>query len=254
MSVAEKDLQIVVQQRDIARTEQPAVTPMALVQMAVQQGADIDKLTKLLDLQLRWSAEEARKAFIVALNEFKADAPQIIKTKEVSFGGAGKTAYKHALAGVASEVIGEALARHGLSHRWDVVQADGKIKVTCILTHAQGHSERVSLEATPDTSGSKNSIQASGSTVSYLQRYSLFAATGLVPKDADDDAQQGAEHKMPESQRADFDAAIEALDDLPGWTALWAKILECSTAVGDIEAHEYLRTLMAARRKELLKK
>lgn len=237
--------------QEVAVIEQGgAVTPMQLVQMAVSQGADIDKLEKLLELQLRWEADQARKAFVVALNAFKADAPKIIKTKEVSF-GVGKTAYKHALAGVASEQIGAALAAHGISHRWDVQQDAAKIKVTCILTHAQGHSERVSLEATPDTSGSKNSIQAIGSTVSYLQRYSLFAATGLVPLDADTDGHVGDRKEMPEGQKADFLASIEAATDKATCEDLWKKITAATTACGDVSAHDELRAKLFAKAKGL---
>lgn len=229
------------------------ITPMQMLNTAVAQGADLDKLQKLMDLQERWEKNEARKAYVAALAEFKKDAPKIIKTKEVSF-GAGKTAYKHAMAGVASEVIGEALAVHGLSHTWNVEQPEGgKIKVACILTHALGHSERVTMEATPDTSGSKNSIQAIGSTVSYLQRYSLFAATGLVPKDADDDGKGGKGNAMPESQKVDFENAIEGLQDLAAWEDLWKKILAASTASGDVATHEELRSLMVAKRKEVKK-
>ena len=33
-----------------------------------------------------------------------------------------------------------------------------RIAVTCVLTHEMGHSEETTLEALPDTSGSKNSI------------------------------------------------------------------------------------------------
>src|SRR3990167_608062 len=216
----------------------PAITPMAMLNMAVQQGADLDKLEKLMALQERWEATEARKAFVVALNAFKAAAPKIIKTKEVSF-GAGKTSYKHALSGVASEQIGTALAVHGISHRWDVTQeAAGLIKVTCILTHAQGHSERVTMQATPDTSGSKNSIQAIGSTVAYLQRYTMFASTGLVPKDADDDAQGGVEKTMAESMKAGFLTAIGALADKPSGEALWQKVAAACQQCGDITAYD----------------
>lgn len=229
----------------------PAITPMGMLQLAVQQGADLDKLEKLMALQERWEATEARKAFVVALNAFKAAAPKIIKTKEVSF-GAGKTSYKHALSGVASEQIGTALAVHGISHRWDVTQeAAGLIKVTCILTHAQGHSERVTMQATPDTSGSKNSIQAIGSTVSYLQRYSLFASTGLVPKDADDDAQGGIDHKMPESIKVDFISAIDALADRAGSEALWKTIAAACKASGDQAAYDELKARIQAKVKSL---
>ena len=40
-----------------------AITPMQMIAQAVAQGADIDKLQKLMDLQERWEANEARKAY-----------------------------------------------------------------------------------------------------------------------------------------------------------------------------------------------
>lgn len=229
------------------------ITPMQMLQIAIQQGADLDKMKQLMDLQERWEKNEARKAFVVALNAFKANAPKIVKDKQVRFTTTkGVTEYKHALSGAASEQIGEALAQHGISHRWDVEQAEGKIRVTCILTHAMGHSERVTLAASPDDSGGKNGIQAIGSTVSYLQRYSLFAATGLVPLDADDDGRGGGgDHVMAENVKADFLAAVEGVSDMPGWEALWQKITAATTASGDVAAHEELRAAMVKRRKEL---
>jgi hypothetical protein len=225
--------------------------PLAMVADAVQKGTDPATIKALMDLAERYEANEARKAFTIALNAFKADAPKIIKTKEVSF-GAGKTAYKHALAGAASEQIGAALAAHGISHRWDTSQGDGGIiKVTCILTHAMGHSERVTLQATPDTSGSKNSIQAIGSTVSYLQRYTLFAATGLVPMDADDDGQGGKGKEMPESAKKEWLTKIESCADMPAAETLWGEIAKAATAAGDIPAYDELKAAMVAKRKAL---
>lgn len=227
----------------------PAITPMQMIEMAVKQGADIDKLSKLMDLQDRWEQNEARKAYIAAISKFKADPPKIVKDKAVSF-GAGKTSYKHATLDKASEAIGTALAEVGISHRWEVHQKEGGlVEVTCILTHTLGHSERVTMQATPDSSGSKNAIQAVGSTCSYLQRYTLLSAVGLAPKDADDDGRQGG--KMPEPQVTDFEAAIESIADLKSWQALWADILAASTKAGDVAAHEHLRALMVAKRKGL---
>lgn len=232
--------------------ERAQVTPMQMLQIAVEKGADVDKMAQLMALSERWEANEARKAFVVALNAFKSNAPQIIKTKEVSF-GAGKTAYKHALSSVASEQIGEALSRVGISHRWETDQSEGgKIKVTCVLTHALGHSERVALEATPDTSGSKNSIQAIGSTVSYLQRYTLFASTGLVPKDADDDgAGGGSAHSMTPAMRDDFEARIEFAEDKKALEALWQNIAAECTKAGDVEAYAELKADVAKKLKAL---
>src|SRR5437660_174203 len=119
----------------------------------------------------------------------------------------------------------------------------GTIRVTCILTHVQGHSEQVSMSAQPDTSGSKNSIQAIGSTASYLQRYTLFAATGLAPKDADTD---GAEpHVLAESIKAGYLEQIEKAADKPAWEELWKTIAAACQTAGDIPAYDELKKAAA---------
>lgn len=166
-----------------------AVTPMQMLAMAVERGADVAMLERLMALQERWEASEARKAFVVALSAFKADPPTIEKRKHVRFETQkGVTEYDHATLEQVVRIVGAALSLHGLSHRWETEQMDGgMIRVTCILQHVLGHSERVTLQASPDQSGGKNNIQAVGSTVSYLQRYTLLAATGLAAKDMDKD-------------------------------------------------------------------
>ena len=160
------------------------VTPMEMLSMAVSQGADLDKLQKLMDLQERWEANEARKAFVVAMARFKENPPQIVKDKQVAF---LDVKYKHAELDQVAGKIGHALSLVGISHRWALDQTGGPIKVTCILTHIQGHSESVTLEGVADQSGKKNAVQGIGSTVSYLQRYTLLAATGLATGEDDND-------------------------------------------------------------------
>ena len=51
--------------------------------------------------------------------------------------------------------------------------------------------ESTTLSGPPDTTGSKNDLQSIGSTISYLQRYTLLALTGLATFDMDDDATPG---------------------------------------------------------------
>jgi len=80
------------------------------------------------------------------------------------------------------------LSKHGLSASWRTEQ-NGQIKVTCRISHSMGHYEETSLSADADTSGSKNAIQAVGSTITYLERYSLLAITGLATEDQDNDGE-----------------------------------------------------------------
>lgn len=193
-----------------------AVTPASMVQIAVERGASIEQLQALMALQERHEANEARKAYVAAMTSFKADPPVLTKNKTVSFDTSkGKTEYAHATLDQVSAVIGAGLSKHGISHRWEVQQLDnGGISVTCVLTHSMGHSERVHLTAPADSSGSKNSIQAIGSTVTYLQRYTLLSATGMAVKGQDTDGAHpvvGLDEKL----LADHLAAIEECADLP---------------------------------------
>lgn len=171
------------QPQAIEKYEQQPVIGIVL-QMAIQQGASIEHLAKLLEIQERYEANEARKAYNAAVAKFKEHPPQINKNKHVEF---GNTKYDHATLDHVVDQITQALSRVGISHRWDVAQNDKDIAVTCILTHELGHSERTTLRATADTSGSKNSIQAIGSAVTYLQRYTLLLACGMAAKGQDND-------------------------------------------------------------------
>ncbi len=224
-------------------------TPMNMIQLAMGQNVPVERLQALWELQLQWEKNEARKAYTAAMNKFKENPPTIRKTKEVSF-GAGKAAYKHATLDDASEQIGAALSAVGISHRWNVQQQDAKIKVTCVLTHVLGHSEEVTLEASPDTSGSKNSIQAVGSTVSYLQRYSLFAATGLASKGADDDGRGGIKG-MDEKEKAGFLGMVGACETIGQWQKLWDDMSAATTKAADVATHEEFRAAMAPKYKAL---
>jgi hypothetical protein len=185
----------------------PAViTPDQMLAIAVQQGADIDKLSRLMDLQERWEQTQARKAYISALANFRRNCPIInrqMKGHNIKYAG---------LADTLSQISG-LMSENNLSHSWRTSQEGTAITVSCCVTHAGGHSETTSLTAAPDTSGSKNAIQAVGSTVSYLQRYTLFAILGLASKEQDDD---GAAAGDPEglSQAIDQIIGAETFEDL----------------------------------------
>ncbi len=181
-----------------------AVTPNRLLEMAVKQGADLDKLEKLMDLQERYEANEAKKAFVGAMSAFRAECPEIKRTRE---------AYDSKYASLADTIatIKEVLGKHGLSHSWKTQQQGPEITVTCCVTHVQGHSECTSLSGSPDTSGSKNAIQAVGSTVAYLERYTLYAVLGLSSVDMDNDGGAPAE-LITDEQAMELEAFIKDND------------------------------------------
>lgn len=190
---------------ELARVEQGQGSVIQYDQMinhAIQSNISPESLAQLLSLKERWEAGEARKAFVSAMAQFKADPPKITKNKHVKYPSkSGIVDYWHATLDHIADIIGQGLAEVGISYRWATKQENGVIEVTCTLTHHLGHSESATLMAAPDQSGGKNSIQAVGSTVTYLQRYTLLSATGMATEDQDDDGRSAEpEAKKPAEQ------------------------------------------------------
>lgn len=178
---------------DLVRTQ---ASPNALINKALTDGASVETLERLFQLQKDWEANEARKAFVSAMVNFKSTPITIVKAKLVSFQtDKGITSYHHAELSDVTKALVPVMAENGLSHRWTVEQKDADITVTCEVTHSLGHSEKVAITARPDTSGGKNAIQAIASAISYLQRYTLLAATGQSTGGDDDDG-HGSELKF----------------------------------------------------------
>lgn len=180
--------------RTPARTDsQPLDESTVLLQViaraAQDPSIDLDRMERLMVMQERLSAKKAEREFTEAMARFQATAPKIIKDKRVHFGarnGGATTDYMHAtLGGVCSAVLA-GLGKEGISVSWVPEQKD-KIYVTCILTHQAGHSTRTTLGGAPDNSGNKNALQQVSSAITYLERYTLLAATGMATHDQDDD-------------------------------------------------------------------
>lgn len=161
--------------------------PMRLIEMAISNNADIEKLEKLMALQERWNAQEAKKSFLAAMSSFQRNCPDIMKAKQ------GHNYLYAPLSDIVTQ-IRDALASNGLSYRFEQ-NHDSGIQVTCVVSHNDGHSESTTMKASPDTSGSKNAIQAIGSTVQYLMRYTLIGALGITTADIDMDG------RLPQKQQ-----------------------------------------------------
>lgn len=159
---------------------------------AVRAGASIDVIREIKNLAKEVADDQARRAFEAAMSSAKADIPTITKNRTVDFTSSkGRTNYRHEDLGEIAKVIDPILGRHGLSYRFETMTDNKMVRVVCVVSHRDGHSTRNELTAPHDESGNKNSIQAVGSTITYLQRYTLKAALGLAASNDDDGAKAG---------------------------------------------------------------
>lgn len=197
------------------------MTPMQMAYQLVSSGADFASVKEMLALSKELAADQARRAFDEAVSAAKAEIPTITKNAK----GHNNKAYANFAA--YAEALKEVLATHGLSYRFRANQTD-RITVTCVLSHKGGHSEENSLSGPADSSGSKNAIQAIGSTLTYLQRYTLIQALGLAAADDDDGANHGKSDEQLRTttaeQRAELQDLIEKSgSDVPAFCQ-WAKV------------------------------
>jgi len=189
--------------------------PTSMISLALSSNADPEVLKKLMDLQERWEKNDARKDYMEALGAFKRAAPAVLaKDETVDFATAkGRTNYRYAGLGGIVRQITVILSDCGLNASWETHQDKDTVAVTCHVTHVKGHRESTTLSGPLDNSGNKNLIQQLGSTVTYLQRYTLLALLGLATSEQDDDAsggKKGNDHPPAQRRESAKPAAAEA--------------------------------------------
>ena len=185
--------------KSLAPAEIPISGRLApVVAEALKQSPDAGQISALLDVQERWEAGQARKAYTRALVGLKASLPSTVaKDATVDFASKKtgcRTFYRHTTLAKVMDVVDEHLPRHGFAVTWSSDQNErGEILVTCRLTHEDGHHEETSLRSPPDKSGQKGVAQAIMSTTTYLKRYTIMLLLGLA----------SAEEREPHGPRSD---------------------------------------------------
>lgn len=165
------------------------VSMLAMIERAARDpNVDIDKLERLMGMSERLTAQRASAAFAAAFAAMQDELPSIAER------GKGHGTVTYALWEDINDAIKPVLARHGFGLRFEVGRAGDRLTVTGVLMHREGHSERTMMELPADTSGSKNAVQAVGSSTSYGKRYvasALLNLTSRLKEDRDDDGQAG---------------------------------------------------------------
>lgn len=209
-------------------------SPMQLIEIALKSNAAIDVIERLFALQKEQRDYNARSAYFTAFAEFKRRMPKIEKTRKIEVSGKVRSMYA-ALEDIVS-AVGPVLNELGITHRYKTkTEPDGKTTVTCFLRHVEGYEEEgSSMTAAPDNSGAKSGIQADGSTVSYLERYTLVGSLGIPLYGQDNDGQGD-----PKISQGIVDEWLLRMENCATPKELQTAYLEAVTAatkVGDFKA------------------
>lgn len=217
-------------QSDKVPTSQDANDFISMLErLAKDPAVDPVKLHSILDVRERILAKSSEQAFNSAFSEMQGEIPVITKYGEIKVSGQIRSTY--AKFEDINEAIKPILQKYGFSVTFKVDTKDSKITVTGILMHKAGHREQTEITLDSDTSGSKNTVQATGSSVAYGKRYTLSALVNISTTDEDDDGESGGKQiascwKGPR-ERARYSTELQRAwgkRDIPGYVQLWDEL------------------------------
>ena len=216
-------------------------SPAEMIRLAVSGGADLDKLEKLLALQERYEANEAKKAYSNALAIVNKNIPLVNKNSINT-----QTHSKYASLDNIICKTKEIYASEGFSVTFyeGVTDKPENVRVCADVLHKQGHKETYYFDIPMDGRGLKGNanmtaIHAKASSVAYARKY-LMCLIWNIPT-ADNDGNIVVENFIDENK-------VSILKDL--LTSLQvdeAKFLEYMEVekVEDIPASKYSKAKIA---------
>lgn len=168
-----------------------AVTESATILQVIQRAAadpqcDIEKMERLMAMHERMQSRNAETEFNAAMARMQIELPSIAER------GKGHGAIRYATLEDINDVVKPIMKEHGFAISFRVDHEPQQIRVTGVLMHQAGHREQTTMALPIDTSGSKNAVQAVGSSVSYGKRYVMSALLNITTRGEDDDGYAAA--------------------------------------------------------------
>ena len=157
--------------------------PLSIIrQVASDPNCDVEKLERLMALQERWEANEARRAFGEALAKFQSKVPIIQKNRTAQ---GAKMSFNYAGLDDIMVAIRPLLAECGLSISFSSDQtSEGNLHITVTLQHGT-HCENREFTCPIPTEMRVNQTQKMGAALSYARRYALCGALNIIVSDED---------------------------------------------------------------------
>jgi ERF superfamily len=194
------------EQIERTETKLSVMDPQALIASAVEHGAGIETLERLVALAKEVRAEQAKAAYYEAMAEFQRQCPRIPKPAKarISMKSGGSFEYSYAPLDVIMEKITPVMGPLGLSISYRMLQAKDTVTAVCRINHELGHYEESGEVTMPVTLAKTaeggytgaNPAQCVGIAASYAKRYALLAITGVAPQGDDIDGSSTQNKKI----------------------------------------------------------
>jgi hypothetical protein len=248
-AVARREGQEIAAQEPVSET----VAWLQFFDRAVRDPAvDVDKIERLYAMRERVMADQAKRAFLAALAAVQPKLPIIERHGKITIRDKNneqiiKQSTPYALWEDINEAITPILSEHGMSLGFRPGKTtEGKVTVTAILGHADGHERETTVELTHDSTGSKNAVQATGSSYSYGKRYSATLALNITTRGEDDDGRTADTNGHISEEQ--FQVINAALDEVDADKAKFCQFMGVES-LNEIAAADYPKAMKALEQK-----
>lgn len=165
---------------DLIEAEQGAVSPQEqdwgdltfAQRMMTDTSIDMERVERVLQMELDADKRASHKAYNRAMSAAQAEMPNVVKNAEN-----GQTHSRYAKLDAVDHAMKPVITKHGFSLSFFDLPASSpdKVRVGCIIAHAEGHEREVEAEVQLDTLGPrgnpvKTQVHGWGSSGTYVRR------------------------------------------------------------------------------------
>lgn len=173
-------VQTIQQDQPVALSQNDSAALIQVISRAASDPAcDIVKMEKLLDMHERMMTRDASVQFNAAMADMQAEIPSVAER------GKGHNIVYATLEDII-DVVRPIMHKYGFAISFETSNTGEHMTVIGVLMHRAGHSMKTSMVLPADKSGSKNAVQAIGSSTSYGKRYVLCALLNIATRNEDD--------------------------------------------------------------------
>lgn len=169
--------------------------PLAILNLAVSRGADVNTLERISALAREWQADAAKQKYAEAMVAIQKDMPVVVSDKHNQ-----QTNSRYPSMERVMDTLKPIALKHGVTYSFHEGEApkDGIVCVVGIFRHVAGHQETRTRYGKIDNVGLKGNpnsteIQGAQKSVTYLSRRLICAEFGIVIADEDRDGGRPSE-------------------------------------------------------------
>lgn len=203
----------------VERKQEPVNTATAIIQVieraALNPDIDVEKMERLLAMQERIMKQNAEMAFNAAMRAAQEEMPKVLRNKRND-----QTSSNYADLEKVNEVIVPVYTKHGFSLSFGTADTalSGHIRITCLVSHVEGHSRPYFTDMPLDLAGikgnqNKTPTHAHGSTMSYGRRYLTLLIFNITLTNEDKDGNKPGDRITDDQVTVLMDLAEEVKAD-----------------------------------------